>query len=499
MFFVENVYFVYGETMLQDLMAIAKYSVMFIGSLFGFLRLSRIKLRPINLLDLVVAVLLAAGLRYATKYVQVLVPTGYLLLTALYAFLRYRRSVTDAAIIGTIACGLGIVIMIVSLALSVPFDFLIYKYVADELAWSCSTAVVICAIQLAVTFLFYNIKRLKSGIAVSNNNGSIEILLLLGIASIFLMTLFYVYDIAKSFTEVIMIAIVFCGLALIVWWKKHITGNYQKQLFKRNEQLYEHRIEEYEKERSELLRQNEELSKIIHRDNKLIPAMMLAVKDVIATAPSAEATELLARLEELSSERENMIEVYSVGACALPKTDVIALNTVLHFIYSKAKQAGVELSVTVGDDCIGKLSESIPDMTDLSTVLCDLGENAVISAKAEPSGMVGIEFGLTGSGEPYFCFYDNGKPFDEKVLSDMGRKRVTTHKSDGGSGIGLMTLFEILRKYNASFCLDERRSESVYSKCIKIAFDGRRDVRIATERERVKRIAALRPDFSAER
>ena len=70
------------------------------------------------------------------------------------------------------------------------------------------------------------------------------------------MTLLYMDDIASSPTDLIVITIVFCGLALIIWWKKHVTNNYLKQLYKRNESIYEQRIEDYEKERQGLLNQN---------------------------------------------------------------------------------------------------------------------------------------------------------------------------------------------------------------------------------------------------
>ncbi|MDE6598247.1 MAG: GHKL domain-containing protein [Clostridia bacterium] len=278
-------------------------------------------------------------------------------------------------------------------------------------------------------------------------------------------------NLANSPYNLIILAIIFCGLALIVWWKKHVTNNYLKQLHKRNIAIYEQRIEDYEKERQDLLHQNNELSTLIHRDNKLIPTMVLAVKEAIATAKKSEKLDsILTQLEELSAERKEAIETYQTKSDNLPKTEIIAIDAALHFISTKAQQNHIDFNVDLVKDAIPPLIADIKDMNDLLTILNDLGENAIIATKSIEQGKIKITFEQTDSGVPYFCFYDNGAPFDEKVIANMGQKRITTHKAEGGSGIGLMTLFDILSKYNASYCLDETLSGD-YTKCIQIIFD----------------------------
>jgi hypothetical protein len=122
------------------------------------------------------------------------------------------------------------------------------------------------------------------------------------------MTLFYAKNAVNSPIELLLVFIIFCGLALIIWWRKHIKNNYQRQLYSRNELIYEQRIEEYEKERLELLNQNNALAKIIHRDNKLIPAMVDAVNNLIKRSENIEGLQpLLTQLENLSAERQTII------------------------------------------------------------------------------------------------------------------------------------------------------------------------------------------------
>ena len=462
--------------MLEVLLAISKYSVLFIGSFYGYFKLAKMKLRLINLLDVLVAILLSAGLYYATKQLRLLIPICLLILSCLYILLRVRHSIVNTVTITAISCGITIIIMAFAFLVSIPLGYLIFILVPNETIRTCIVILATDMLQILFVFLIYKIKRFKSGVSIQNNDGSIELLLLLSILSIFLLTLFYADNISKSPLELFILTLIFCGLGLIILWKKHISNSYHTQIYKRNETLYEHRIEEYEKERNNLLNQNTELSKIIHRDNKLIPAMVMAVKELINNAPdNLELNGLLEQLEELSSEHKEIITAYQQETDNLPKTGSIPLDAVLHYILSKAKQYGTEFTVNITSDSISDLLSKLTDITDLTTILCDLVENALIATKSTPESKVQIVFDNAASDIPRISIYDNGPLFDDKVIANMGKMRITTHKDDGGSGIGLTTLFEILNKYNASFCLDERQNNE-FTKCIQITFDNLHNV-----------------------
>lgn len=458
--------------MLEVILAISKYSVLFVGIFYGYFKLAKLKFRLINLLDLLVTIAFSIGLYYATRHLRLLIPICFLLLTCLYFILRARHSILNTVSICVISCGITIITMAFAFIVSIPLGYLTFLITPNNTIRDCVAIIISDFLQLIFIFLIYKIKRFKSGISIQNNDGTIELLLLISILSIFLMTLFYTDNIGNSPTEIILLTLILCGLGFIIWWKKYVTNKYHTQIYKRNETLYEERIKEYENENNNLLNQNAELSKIIHRDNKLIPAMVMAVKELISNSPNnAELSVLLKQLEELSAEHREVIENYQAKSDVLPKTNIIPIDAVLHFILSKAKQYNIEFNVNVSNDSISELVSKITDMTDLTTILCDLGENAIIATKSITEGKILIAFDKSESNEPCICFYDNGHPFDEKVISNMGKRKITTHKNDGGSGIGLMTLFEILNKYNASYRLDERQ-QNEFTKCIQITFDN---------------------------
>lgn len=459
--------------MIEEITAITKYFVLFIGSFYGYIKLAKIKLRIINLLDLLAAIVFSIGLYYATKQLRILIPLCLLLISCLYILLRVRNSILNTVVISVIACGITLMTMAFAFICTVPIGYLTFLITPNIIIRDYITVIALDILQLLLTFLIYRIKRFKSGISIQNNDGTIELLLLISILSIFLMTLSYTENVAQSPFELIILTLIFCGLILIIWWKKYVTNKYHTQIYKRNEALYERRIEEYEHERNNLLNQNAELSKIIHRDNKLIPAMVMAVEELINNAPNnTELNGLLKQLEALSIEHKEIINAYQAKSDSLPKTGTSPIDAVLHYILAKAKQNDIEFNINIEKDCIPILVSKITDMTDLTTILCDLGENAIIATKNIPERKILIAFELSKTSEPSICFYDNGPLFDEKVIANMGKRKITTHKNDGGNGIGLMTLFETLNKYDASYILNENLNDSVYSKCITISFDG---------------------------
>lgn len=481
---------------MKELISIIKYSVIFISNFYGYLKLSNKKPRVKNLLDILISVIFGTLLYYTTKKLRLLIPLLIILLTILYNLTRKTNVLLNTVILSIISYGITIFIFVIASIFSLPLGAVYYNLISNEFFCNIIMMISLNFIQLVLIWVLFKIKRFKSGISLYIKDGNTELLLLTSIFAIFLMTLFYTKDVALSPTEIIILSITFCGLALIIWWRKHITNTYQKQLYKRNEAFYEERIKDYEKERTELIKQNEELSKIIHRDNKLIPALVGAVQDIVAKFGSSdELVNLLNQLESLSCEHKELIEHYQTESDNLLKTSSLSVNAVIRFLYAKATKSNIDMLFEIDDKAISLLIEKVSDITELSTILCDLGENAIIATKNLKLGQILVTSELIDNHTPCISFFDNGNFFEECVIANMGMKKITTHKADGGSGIGLMTLFELLHKYKASYCLNECPRKDGFTKSISIIFDDLYKISIITERDNIKSICSSRSDF----
>ncbi|MBQ9887012.1 MAG: GHKL domain-containing protein [Lachnospiraceae bacterium] len=295
--------------------------------------------------------------------------------------------------------------------------------------------------------------------------------------------LFYINLDILLLLAILIILTLFCGLIIIFWWRSIISNSYLEKLHERDIERYESELSDKQSEIDELKAQNAELSKIIHKDNKLIPAMNLAVREIIDSSAdksnlSEHAKSIISQLDELAKERKGIIHDYESNSRKLQRSGVASVDALLKYLFNRACKLNINFDIMLMCD-IKYLTKNIISENDFNTIVADLGENAIIAVSKIHNPNVLISFCIED--EHYqINFYDNAPPFAPEVLSLFGKERITTHKESGGSGIGLMTLCELLKKYNASFEIDETIKFEGYTKRVSVCFDGKADFRTST-------------------
>ncbi len=188
-----------------------------------------------------------------------------------------------------------------------------------------------------------------------------------------------------------------CALLLISWWRAIITRNYRRKLQQFEMQKLKNELVQKEQEISRLLENNKALAQIIHRDNKLIPAMELAVNTFLQNQNTLSPQQL--------------------------KEQGLALAAHLQTMSQERK------------------------------------------------------FNLTE-------YQTNGQPFLPEFFQDFGLKAHTTHAGNGGSGIGLMDIWKLKKKYRASLVITEYAPGTYsYTKQISLIFDAKKHYIIQTYRK----------------
>lgn len=189
-----------------------------------------------------------------------------------------------------------------------------------------------------------------------------------------------------------------CALLLISWWRAIITRNYRRKLQQFEMQKLKNELVQKEQEISRLLENNKALAQIIHRDNKLIPAMELAVNTFLQNQNTLSPQQL--------------------------KEQGLALAAHLQTMSQERK------------------------------------------------------FNLTE-------YQTNGQPFLPEIFQDFGLKPHTAHAENGGSGIGLMDIWKLKKKYRASLVITEYAPGTYsYTKQISLIFDAKKHYIIQTYRRR---------------
>lgn len=330
-------------------------------------------------------------------------------------------------------------------------------------------------VQFVITTLPFRIRRLRNGMPFLMNKLYSFPVMLVSVLTLLCSTLIRTPQYDRAY--IIPFLFIFL-LALFIYlsWKNNITKTYLDKLKENDIAGLNAELVKTQSKIKELENENQELSKLVHSDNKLVPAMTLAVESFIrdASGLSADAAQtgrqLLADLEQLSSTRKGILREQDHRCHTIPPTGSSVIDNLLKYMQQKAYEASIELDVTLSCS-IGDLTEKHIKESELSTLLADLLENALIATSHNNGHHILLTIDII---EKFYTIsiFDSGIPFSKEVLSDLGLTRHTTHKEEGGSGIGLVAAFELLRKRGASFIIEEYEPDAgLYSKKISVIFN----------------------------
>lgn len=273
---------------------------------------------------------------------------------------------------------------------------------------------------------------------------------------------------------------------LIHWWQAQITKAYKQSLIMRELDSLRIEVEEKDKELKLLKQQNEELGRLIHHDNKRIPAMEHAVCEYLVSDFSNiddmknKANSLRLEIESLSRNRSNTLKEIYAQKSNHYTTGINALDTLLNYMANRATTDKIEFNVhnTLN------LKDYVPTQIsaeDFTHLLSDLLENAIIATNLADSKIIQLQFYVS---EKHFVIEvaDSGIPFETKSIVNFGLSQLTTHKSTGGSGIGLMDIWKIKEIYGATLHIEEYKMPSPFTKKISLIFNRKNMYSIRTFR-----------------
>ena len=355
-------------------------------------------------------------------------------------------------------------------------------------------------IELLLLFLLFKIKRLRRGMPFLYQIGSSATGFILSCFILLIVTIISFYDSIPDMQFLfLLIALFLIGLLLYCWWRFRITRDYREKLRQAELKALQNELKEKDNRIRELEENNDSLAKIIHKDNKLIPAMELAVYEYLEAAATDGDTrkkgeQLASGLKSMAQERKGTLNSYRHDEHALPVTGVCVLDALFTYMQQRALAQNINFSLHITGDIV-KMTEDIISGEDLSHLLADLLENA----------MIAIGDNEVRSLSAYLChnedsctieISDSGKAFDVQLFEDFGQTRHTTHKDSGGSGIGLMDIWKIKKQYRASLHIIEYTpGTSIFTKKIALVFDRKNHYLIQTYRRNEIERVHMRSDM----
>lgn len=359
----------------------------------------------------------------------------------------------------------------------------------------------ITMLQLLLIILLFKPKRLKKGMPFLYNKNAKNWGTFIGVM-ILNNILIVSNDHNKSFVRMVAIFSVFlCAIFIFYWWYNRINKIYLERVKENELNDLKNTLTEKDSMIKKLEDDNDSLARIIHRDNKMIPAMEFALRNYLhaASIGSVESVEnakeqILNQLKIMSQERIGIIRKYELQKKNLPLTNIPSIDILLFYLSNKAKEKNINFDFIISGDIRYVIMNLISEK-DLNTLFADLIDNAITATNKCTYKNILVNVGKTDN-----CIFvdiiDSGIHFKTQTLLNLGIKPTTTHQHDGGSGIGFMTTFQLLNKYKASFMIDEiYNKNSIFTKKLTIKFDKRKQYILKTNRVNEIKALAERKDL----
>ena len=331
-----------------------------------------------------------------------------------------------------------------------------------------------------ITYLASGMKRLRRGLLTIVKSRSAGVGVMLAAVLLLLGTFFSGLGTSGASLVVetlVLIPTLLIGVVVVFWMRREISAEYIRQLRRRNAELIINSLAEKDGIISSLISDNDDLASVMRSDNLLLARLDEAFH---SGASADEIVRAAGAVEQAYAGRSLAVAAMESHGNPGEETGVRSVDAILDYLAGRAMNDGIRFDVSVSANLGGVLSDE-RERLEFGTMLADLTENAIIATRSAGADAVGVHISRNGEN---CCLevLDSGGPFSEDVLRNMGKKQITTHSGEGGSGIGLMTLFKILRCNGAGLTIEEYPNGGKYTKSVRVTFDGSGRMKLITDR-----------------
>lgn len=332
------------------------------------------------------------------------------------------------------------------------------------------------------------IKRFNKGFKFFQNNLNNDYIdiIMVNISAIVILAYCLLGDYyGDDLTKHIFISLIILGIFMIIMIEKSLVLCYKQNLLKRTIEDYETNLKEKDNKIKELSDELFKTSKVNHEFHNRISALELKVKDFTSnnSVEFGEELGVLNRIKDLEKEYSSRVQEIK-GKDELPLTGICELDDMFKYMQSECIKNNISFNLKINGN-IYYLINNIIKKNKLETLIGDHIKDAIIAINSGNNTYKSILVILGKKDKCYeLCIYDTGVEFKIDTLLKLGLEPTTTHKEDGGSGIGFVTTFETLKECKASLIIQERHlpNKTDYTKSVTVRFDGKNEYKILSYR-----------------
>lgn len=386
---------------------------------------------------------------------------------------------------------IGYTIIITIIALSINYILFVLSIIIDfipniilKIENDFVNLIIMAMIHSIILFCILRLDKLKYGVAFLKKNIKNEyfdiLILNISVNILFIIVIFANRELMISrsiFWEFIIFSII-----MFITIQKSLQLYYKQKMLIKELEESKKEIENKNKEIEELEKENIKISKKSHTLSHKPKSLEYKIEQIIKKSETSkeETAEVQERLKAINKEfNKEKLET------KLPKTEIPEIDDMLKYMQSECIKNKIDFEIQISGN-IHHMVNNIISKEDIETLLADHIKNAIIAINHSNNINKSILVKIGKAEKEYgISIYDSGIEFEEKTLDKLGKIPSTTHKDEGGTGMGFMNTFETLKKYQASLIIEEynKPSKDNYTKAIKIKFDRKNEFTINSYRK----------------
>ena len=341
--------------------------------------------------------------------------------------------------------------------------------------------IIVLLIQFILLILFWRIKRIHNGITFLKKWKDDEYinLMLLNISSGILFIAVIISNYQEGVTSKFGIMLIIFAIVMFITIWKSLQLYYRQQMLERTLKQTQEELNNKNKEIEKLEAEILEFNGISHSIDHKQKALMHKLEQLQMNNEVADEISLRKQIEDITKDLPDKKKI------KLTKTGIEEVDDMLDYMQSECTQNKIEFQLQVIDSIFYMINHYI-NKDDLKILLADHIKDAIIAINHSDNinksilVKIGKVAGIYG-----VYFYDSGIEFEIDTLVKLGNKPITTHKDDGGTGMGFVNTFKALSKSNASLEIEEigKPTKDNYTKILKVEFDNKNEFRIKTYRK----------------
>ena len=333
------------------------------------------------------------------------------------------------------------------------------------------SVLLIYTIHSTLLFSLFHIRRFKNGFAFFQKNLGNEYfdLLILDVSIIILFSsILFNTSYPLSFLSSLLISFIVLSLIMFITIQRSLTLYYKHNLLVKD--LNDTKAELNEK--NEIIEKLEkdiiETGKINHSIAHKQRSLEYKLNELMLNSEIGNELDITDKINDVSKQLINISKVSE-----LPKTDIVEIDDMLKFQQHECMKNNIDFDFQINGNIFHMINTFI-SKEDLEILLADHIKNSIIAVNCSDNinKSILVRLGLIDN---YYSLYvyDSGIEFELDTLSNLGKKPITTHADNGGTGFGFMNTFDTLKKYNASLIINELNHpcSDNYTKSIVIRFD----------------------------